>query len=61
MTAFELPEDVPDGTFGGARTTPGVPSRIRISRPDPNAEQHVAEMLAAVADWHPTRTTPEHP
>lgn len=44
---LQLDEQWPDGTFGGVRTTPGVPSKpIRCPRPDPHAAKHVAEMIA---------------
>ncbi|WP_406420873.1 hypothetical protein [Streptomyces sp. NBC_00842] len=42
-----LDEEWPDGTFGGVRTTRGVPSEpIRCPRPDPHAAAHVAELIA---------------
>ncbi|MEU0522738.1 hypothetical protein [Streptomyces niveus] len=44
-----LAEWWPDGTFGGVRTVPGVPSEpIRIPNPDPEASEHVAALVAAL-------------
>ncbi|MFJ9982532.1 hypothetical protein ACIQUD_00455 [Streptomyces globisporus] len=41
-----LDEQWPDGTFGGVRLVPGVPSApIRCPRPDPDAAAHVALLV----------------
>ncbi|MEU8671405.1 hypothetical protein AB0C71_31475 [Streptomyces anulatus] len=41
-----LDEQWPDGTFGGVRLVPGVPSDpIRCPRPDPDAAAHVALLV----------------
>ncbi|MEU9198991.1 hypothetical protein [Streptomyces sp. NPDC048332] len=42
-----LSEEWPDGTFGGVRLVPGRPSEpIRCPRPDPQAAEHRAELVA---------------
>lgn len=47
--AVILTEWWPDGTFGGVRTVPGVPSTpIRVPNPDPQASDHVAVLVAAL-------------
>ncbi|MFE0243286.1 DUF6011 domain-containing protein [[Kitasatospora] papulosa] len=44
-----LTEEWPDGTFGGARTVRGTPSRPIRHYPDPHAAEHVAELSAALS------------
>lgn len=50
MSAEDVPEDVPDGTFGGPAPQPRPCREQQRRAPDPEAAQHFAELAAAVAE-----------